>query len=177
MLLVAATSTCGREQPTAESAIDCTSSVGSVAAVDAFPDVEVGAAAPGSRFPQGQQVPIELRARNNGADTVALEVDASPSADFWISSGGQTIWRWSSTLGEVFFTSDGQLVPLAPGEAYREEQIWDQTDCSGAQVGPGTYELMGALLVVSEPGAGDLDGDGGGKRSGWFSDPVMIVVE
>lgn len=94
----------------------------------------------------GETVPITLRVRNAGADTLELCLRGRTiTFDVDVTRGdGRAVWR----------RLEGQVIPailqirqLAPGESLVLNADWDQRGNDGDVVPPGSYTVEGTLLT------------------------------
>jgi hypothetical protein len=103
-----------------------------------------------AEVPQGQDVPITLRAMNAGTTPLELYLmGRSVTFDVTVSRPDRAVvWRRleGQTLPMIL-----QLRVLAPGETLSLRHDWDQRTTRGQIVSPGTYVVQGALLTDAQP--------------------------
>lgn len=93
----------------------------------------------------GQPVRLILTLANPGDAPQFFSFRSSHQYDFMIRQGDQKVWRWSD--GRMFAQALTQLI-LQPHETRTFRETWDQNGLKGEPVSPGSYELVGMLLVV-----------------------------
>lgn len=96
--------------------------------------------------PIGKPVPIVIRLENVGARPLDLYLRGRTIAfDIFISrADGQPVWQ---RLKDAIIPAIIQLKTLRPKEVLELKAEWDQRSNRGEPVGPGAYEVRGAVLT------------------------------
>lgn len=92
----------------------------------------------------GEAIPMILRAKNAGQDTIQLGLTGNPIAFNFIVTGPDGADVWSRLHGK-HVPMILQIGIIAPGEALEFTHHWDQRDNAGRPVGPGIYRVRGVL--------------------------------
>jgi hypothetical protein len=104
---------------------------------------------PKDTFQPGEEITFHLKVTNLTSDPQTLELPSSQIFEFLIADpAGVEIWRWSHGQGFAAVLTPLEFAPLQTREYV---EIWNQTDNSGKQVAPGTYDASG-LIPANAPG-------------------------
>ena len=103
-----------------------------------------------SRVKRGQAVRLTIRLVNNAGTPAKLTFPSSQKYDFWITSGGREIWRWSSGrmfAQEVARQEIGGQTGIVFSESWSPEQAG--TLAAHAEFLAQTYRggMKGSLIV------------------------------
>ena len=92
----------------------------------------------------GDTVELTLRVRNDGPDSIDLELPGRPVAFDIVVVGpdGGEVWR---RLRDAVSPSILMLLRLGPGESREFTTTWAQRDNAGRPVAPGRYTVYGVL--------------------------------
>ncbi len=93
---------------------------------------------------EGTAVPIVLRLTNTREEPLELHLLGRTIAfDITVArADGRLVWR---RLEGAAIHGILQIKLLAPGETLELRDVWRQRDSAGRPVGPGTYNVQGAL--------------------------------
>ena len=96
-------------------------------------------------YHRGQPVRLILTLANPGDTPQFFSFRSSHQYDFVIRRENQQVWEWSA--GRMFAQALTQWT-LQPHETRTFRETWDQNGPNGEPASPGSYELVGMLLVV-----------------------------
>lgn len=89
------------------------------------------------RYEPAQPIDISVVLYNDSNSPMNYQFVNSPICDFWITSSGKEIWRYSKTQS----FSGTQVLQLEPRRSKICSTVWNQTDSSGNRVRPGWYDI------------------------------------
>jgi hypothetical protein len=96
---------------------------------------------PRETFSSGENIPIELFLKNEGAGTVKLFYQTAQKFEVVVQTRkGSEIWRWSA---DKFFTQMLEEAILQPGEEMSFSVSWNQVDNQGERISSGQYRVKG----------------------------------
>jgi hypothetical protein len=101
---------------------------------------------PQETFSLGENVPIELFLKNEGAVAVKLSYRTAQKFEVVVQTRkGSEIWRWSA---DKFFAQMLEEAVLQPGEKMSFSVSWNQVDNQGERVSSGQYRIIGWSMAT-----------------------------